>query len=140
MAERPPGVDYATTKDDPSKTDYPHATETASPAGEQAQGEGERSQLVGCCILSGCATHTWSACKFPVTRYCCHSLSELILGLSRGDDVSHPASYSPEVKRKKVSLATSGERHMKVQCATASSQVRATEDSYKFTLRASPRG
>ena len=56
MEERPPGVDYATTKDDPSKTDYPHATETPNPAGDQAQGKSERS-LAGCCVLRGYATH-----------------------------------------------------------------------------------
>ena len=53
----PPGGDYASVKDDPSKTDNPPATWTPSPAGEQAQGEGERSQLAGCCVLSGRVTH-----------------------------------------------------------------------------------
>ena len=72
MEERSPGVDYATTN--PSKTDYPHATETPNPAGDQAQGKSERS-LAGCCVLSGYATHIWSACKFPVTRYCRRSFN-----------------------------------------------------------------
>ena len=74
MEERPPGVDYAVAKDDPSKTDYPHATETPGPAGKQAQGKGERS-LAGCCVLSGYATHIWSVCKFPVTQYCWRSFN-----------------------------------------------------------------
>ena len=47
MEGNPPGGDDASVKDDPSKTDNPPATWTPSPAGEQAQGEGESSQLGG---------------------------------------------------------------------------------------------
>ena len=69
----PPGGDYASVKDDPSKTDNSTATWTASPAGEQAQGEGERSQLAGCSDLSGRVTHVWSriVCKHLLTLHCC---------------------------------------------------------------------
>ena len=52
-----PGGDDASVKDDPSKTANPPATWTPSPAGEQAQDEGERSQLAaGCCVLGGRVT------------------------------------------------------------------------------------
>ena len=57
MEECPTGGDDASVKDDPSKTDKPPATWTPSPTGEQAQDEGERSQLAGCCVLSGRVTH-----------------------------------------------------------------------------------
>ena len=73
MEECPPGDDYSSIKDDPSKTANPPATLTPSPAGEQAQGEGERLQSAGCCVLSGRVTHMWShiVCKLLLTLHCC---------------------------------------------------------------------
>lgn len=43
MEECPPSSDYAFVKDDPSKADNPPAAWTKIGAGEQRQGEGERS-------------------------------------------------------------------------------------------------
>ena len=73
MEECLPGGDYASIKDDPSKTANPPATWTPIPAGEQAQSEGERSQLAGCCVVSGRVTHMWSriVCKHLLTLHCC---------------------------------------------------------------------
>ena len=45
MEESLPGADYASVED-PSKTDNAPAPCTSSPAGEQTQVEGERSQLL----------------------------------------------------------------------------------------------
>ena len=45
MEEDRPDVDYASGKDDPSKSDSPPASGTPSTAGELTQAEGERSQL-----------------------------------------------------------------------------------------------
>ena len=45
MEEGRPDLDYASCKDDPSKSDSPPASGTSSTAGEQTQAEGERSQL-----------------------------------------------------------------------------------------------
>ena len=120
MEDCSPGGDYVSFKDNPSKTANPPATWTPSPAGEQAQGEGKRSQLAGCCDLSGCVTHVWSGvvCKLLLTLHCCLAL--LTPGLFRGDEVLQPDYHSTEVKRKKISSATSGERHVEVYvCATA---------------------
>ena len=63
MEECLPGGDYASAKDDPSKSDKPPAIRTTNSAGEQAQGsaqgESKCSQLA-CCVLSGSMTHIWS--------------------------------------------------------------------------------
>ena len=73
MEDCPPGGDDASVKDDLSKTDDSPATWTPSPTGEQLQGEGERSQLAGCCALSGRVTHVCShvVCKLLPTLHCC---------------------------------------------------------------------
>ena len=59
MEECPPGGDYTSGEYDPSESDNPPESRTTNPAGEQAQGESERSQLA-CCVLSGRITHIWS--------------------------------------------------------------------------------
>ena len=56
MEECPPGGDYTSGKDDPSKSDNPCVGWTPNPAGEQTQGESERSQL-GTCLL--CLIESW---------------------------------------------------------------------------------
>ena len=53
MEEGRPDGDYASGKDDPSKSDSPSASGTSSTAGELTQAEGERSQLASYCVLSG---------------------------------------------------------------------------------------
>ena len=107
MEEYPPGGDYASVKDDPSKTDNPLVTWTPSPAGEQLQGEGERSQLAGCCVLRDRVAHICSRIvrKLLLTPQCCPRLY-IPTDLSRGDDC-----HSSELLSNKVSSATSGERH-----------------------------
>ena len=45
MEECPPCGDCASGEGDPSKSDNPPASWTANPAGEQDQGQSERSQL-----------------------------------------------------------------------------------------------
>ena len=44
MEEDRPDVDYASGKDDPSKSDSPPTSGTSSTAGELTQAEGERSR------------------------------------------------------------------------------------------------
>ena len=46
MEECLPGIEYASIKDDPSKTDNPPPIGTSSPAGEPEHVEDERSQLL----------------------------------------------------------------------------------------------
>ena len=74
MEECLPGADYASIKDDPSKTDNPPAAGTPCPAGEQMQAEGERSQLLCSQWTHGSHLVSYSLQDVPDTRYCSHSL------------------------------------------------------------------
>ena len=58
MEEDPPGGDNASVEVDPSKTETnPPASFTPNPAGEQAQGKSECSQLSAGSVSSGSMTH-----------------------------------------------------------------------------------
>ena len=113
MEENRPDVDYASGKDDPSKSDSPPASGSPSTAGELTQAEGERSQ-VSYCVLSGRMASIWSrtVCRISLTPDIV--LTPSTPGLSRAGEVTQPPSQSPQPKRKSVSSATSGERHIKV--------------------------
>ena len=116
MEECLPGVDYASIKGDPSMTHNLPATSTPSPAVEQTQAEGERSQLlcsqwthdshlVSCSLQASPDTTLLSSLPRPTV---CPELS-------RAGEVTQPPPQFPQPKRKRVSSATSlGERHMKV--------------------------
>ena len=116
MEECLPGVDYASIKADPSMTHNLPATSTPSPAVEQTQAEGERSQLlcsqwthgshlVSCSLQASPDTTLLSSLPRPTV---CPELS-------RAGEVTQPPSQFPQSKRKRVSSATSlGERRMKV--------------------------
>ena len=111
MEECLPGADYASVED-PSKTDNPPAPCTPSPAGEQTQVEGERSQLLRsqCTQDSHLVSHSLQASS-GTTLLSSHPQPP---GLSRAGEVTQPPSQSPQSKRKRVSSATSGERHTEV--------------------------
>ena len=111
MEESLPGADYASVED-PSKTDNPPAPCTSSPAGEQTQVEGERSQLLHsqCTQDSHLVSHRLQA-STGTTLLSSHPQPP---GLSRAGEVTQPPSQSPQSKKKRVSSATSGERHTEV--------------------------
>ena len=113
MEESPPGGDYASAKDDPSKSDNPPVIWTTNPAGEQAQGsaQGESERLQLACCFSGNMAHIWSPLPLQASSDTAwsSSLCFINLDMSRGDAVSQPASHSPQSKRKKDSSATPGE-------------------------------
>ena len=113
MEEGRPDVDYASGKDDPSKSDSPPTSGTPSPAGELTQAEGERSQLATVSsVHAGSHLVSYSLQAYPVTTLLfSHPQSQ---GLSRAGEVTQPPSPSPQPKRNRVSLAKSGERHTEV--------------------------
>ena len=112
MEECLPGADYASVEDDPSKTDNPPAPCTSSPAGEQTQVEGERSQL----LRSQCTQDSHLVSQRLHASSGTTLLSSLPQppGLSRAGEVTQPPSQSPQSKKKRVSSATSGEKHTEV--------------------------
>ena len=119
MEESPPGGDYASAKDDPSKSDNPPVIWTTNPAGEQAQGsaQGESERLQLACCFSGNMAHIWSPLPLQASSDTAWSSSLCLIsrGVTRGDDASQPASHSPELKRKKFSSTTSGETYGSVR-------------------------
>ena len=104
-----PGADYASVEDDQSKTDKPPAPCAPSPAGEQTQVEGERSQLLRsqCTQDSHVVSHRLQASSGTTLL----SSYPQPPGLSRAGEVTQSPSQSPQPKRRMVSSATSGERH-----------------------------
>ena len=59
--------DYASVNDGPSRTNKQPATETPSPAVQQEQVEGERSQLA---TVFSVDAFIWSVCQLPDTTFC----------------------------------------------------------------------
>ena len=112
MDECLPGADYASVEDDQSKTDNPPAPCAPSPAGEQTQVEGERSQLLRsqCTQDSHLVSHSLQASS-GTTLLSSHPQPP---GLSRAGEVTQPPSQSPQSKRKRVFSSTSGEMHMEM--------------------------
>ena len=66
------------------------------------------------CVLNGRMASVWSrtVCRMSLTPDIV--LTPSILGLSRAGEVTQLPSQSPQSKRKRVSSATSGERHTEV--------------------------
>ena len=112
MDECLPGADYASVEDDQSKTDNRPAPCAPSPAGEQTQVEGERSQLLHsqCTQDSHLVSHSLQASSVTTLLSSCPQPP----GLSRAGEVTQPPSLSSQSKRRMVSSATSGERYMEV--------------------------
>ena len=112
MEEGRPDVDYASGKDDSSKSDSPPTSGTSSTAGELTQAEGERSLLATVfSVDAGSHLVSYSLQASPVTTLLSsHPQSQ---GLSRAGEVTQPPP-SPQPKRNRVSLAKSGERHTEV--------------------------
>ena len=113
MEEGRPEVDYASCKDDPSKSDSPPTSGTPSTAGEQRQADGERSQLTTVfSVDAGSHLVSYSLQVSPdTTLLSSHPQSQ---GLSRAGEVTQSPSPSPQPKRKRVSLAKTGEIHTEV--------------------------